>query len=76
MKPDGVDKQPAQFDPSLDAAIEELYRVFADYGLPNFTDPCRCCHTEEDERLIHSRPLRELGHSWRVSYRYRSIPDR
>lgn len=46
--------------PEVLAAVEELYRVFAAYPLPKWTDPCLHCHSEEEERQLHAAPLREL----------------
>jgi hypothetical protein len=48
---------------TIDAAIEHLYRTFAGYLLPAYTDPCRCCHTPEQEEKLHEKPLRELSAS-------------
>lgn len=47
--------------PPLQDAIQELYRVFAAYPMPQNTDPCPCCHTAADVEQLKSRPLRELG---------------
>ena len=52
--------QSASHVPDLQMAIEELYLVFEPYELPQFTNPCRCCHKESDEALLRSQPLREL----------------
>jgi hypothetical protein len=41
-------------------AIEELYKTFAKYPLPAYTDPCLHCHTLDDEAKLHSKPLRLL----------------
>lgn len=46
--------------PALRDAIERLYEQFAKYPLPIDTNPCPCCHTSEDEALLHARPLRDL----------------
>jgi hypothetical protein len=45
----------------LGSAVERLYTTFASYPLPDSTDPCWHCHTEEDEAKLHSKSLRELG---------------
>jgi hypothetical protein len=45
---------------SLENAIEGLYRAFASYPLPKYTDPCLHCHTLDDESKLHAQPLREL----------------
>ena len=52
--------QPALHMLDLQMAIEELYLVFDPYHLPRLTNPCRCCHTEADEALLCSQPLRKL----------------
>jgi hypothetical protein len=44
----------------LAEAIDGLYAAFAGYRLRGWTEPCMHCHTVEDERVVHSRPLREL----------------
>jgi hypothetical protein len=44
----------------LDDAIGGLYATFAGYPLRGWTEPCMHCHTVEDERVVHSRPLRDL----------------
>jgi hypothetical protein len=49
--------------PDLSAAVERLYDVFANYRLQSSTQPCPCCHTPDDERSLHSKPLRQLGAS-------------
>jgi hypothetical protein len=49
--------------PEVLAAIEDLYRVFAKYPLPAWTDPCTHCHSEDEEKQLHAAPLRELGTS-------------
>jgi hypothetical protein len=46
---------------NLSTAIEGLYEAFALYPLPEYTDPCPCCHTAADESMLHSAPLRQLG---------------
>lgn len=48
----------ANFD--LRDAIEGLYSAFAGYPLPKNTDPCWHCHSEDDEKKIHMKPLRDL----------------
>jgi hypothetical protein len=47
--------------PEVLAAVEDLYRVFAIYPLPGWTDPCLHCHSENEERQLRAFPLRELG---------------
>jgi hypothetical protein len=49
--------------PEVLAAVEDLYRVFAEYPLLAWTDPCMHCHTEQQEKQLHVAPLRELGTS-------------
>lgn len=44
----------------LREAIEGLYRAFAAYPLPKDTGACPCCHSEQDERQLHAKLLREL----------------
>jgi hypothetical protein len=44
----------------LGDAIDGLYATFAGYRLRAWTEPCMHCHTVEDERVVHGRPLREL----------------
>jgi hypothetical protein len=53
----------------LDQAIEGLYVAFEGYRLPKHTNPCPCCHTAEDELILHAQPLRELDpdHLWQYS---------
>jgi hypothetical protein len=46
---------------ALHEAIEELYRVFERYPLRRWTEPCMHCRSEEDERAVHRRSLRELS---------------
>jgi hypothetical protein len=46
--------------PALRDAIEGLYTLFAKYPLPAYTNPCRCCHTLDDEASLRARPLRKL----------------
>jgi hypothetical protein len=54
---------------SVDEAIEELYRVFERYPLRPWTDACRHCHTDDEERLVHEHPLRQLTpeHLWQFA---------
>lgn len=42
-------------------AVGELYKVFAVYPIPAYTDPCLHCHSMDDEAKLRSKPLRELG---------------
>lgn len=42
-------------------SVEGLYKAFAEYPLPAYTDPCLHCHTMDDEAKLRSKPLRELG---------------
>lgn len=44
----------------LHASVENLYTVFGGYKLRDDTNACPCCHKPEDERALHSKPLREL----------------
>lgn len=41
-------------------AIENLYIAFAQYPLRENTDACSCCHSEQDERRLHGKPLQKL----------------
>jgi hypothetical protein len=43
------------------SAVEALYTAFAAYPLRADTNACPCCHKPEEERVLHSRPLRELS---------------
>ena len=45
----------------LRAAIDDLYRTFSSYLLRERIDACGHCHDSEDDRLIRSKELRELG---------------
>jgi len=42
-------------------AVERLYRIFAVYPLPKYTDPCLHCHSSEEEEMLRSKPLQELA---------------
>jgi len=42
-------------------AIEKLYITFARYPLRENTEACPCCHSEQDERRLHAKPLRKLS---------------
>jgi hypothetical protein len=44
----------------LQRAIEDLYSIFGRYALRSDTHICLHCHTEQDERRVHLRPLRQL----------------
>lgn len=44
----------------LEAALEDLYRVFQAYPLGHSTNPCLHCHSPEDEKPLYSKPLRRL----------------
>jgi hypothetical protein len=46
--------------PEVLVAVEGLYAAFAEYRLPEWTDPCLHCHSEGEERQLHAKPLREL----------------
>jgi hypothetical protein len=52
----------------LSEAIENLYRVFAGYGLNPDTQPCPCCHSSEDDQRLRSKLLRKLGPKDLYSY--------
>lgn len=45
---------------ALQEAVKRLYSVFAAYPLRQDTEPCECCHSPEEELVLHSKPLREL----------------
>lgn len=47
---------------TLRQAIEDLYITFERYPLPECTNPCMCCHEEEEELRLHAKPLREFKH--------------
>lgn len=53
---------------NLQLAIERLYKVFAAYPLPVYTDPCLHCHTLEDDAKLRSRPLRQLSSAELADY--------
>lgn len=42
-------------------AIESLYETFRRYALKPFVDGCSCCFTINDERVLHSKALRNLS---------------
>lgn len=42
-------------------AVEKLYTTFAVYPLPKYTDPCLHCHSLDEEKMLRSKPLRQLG---------------
>ena len=44
----------------LRAAVERLYTSFGRYPLKPVTDVCWHCHSPEEERVVHSAPLRQL----------------
>jgi hypothetical protein len=44
----------------LERAIDALYDVFGRYPLKGQIDTCPHCQLEGAERLLHTRPLREL----------------
>jgi hypothetical protein len=60
-------------DSELQTAIDDLYRVFAAYHLPAWTDPCRCCKTKADDELLRSRPLRELESEQLSKYAFSAL---
>jgi len=45
----------------LGNAIKGLYAAFSKYPLPDETCPCQCCHSADDNALLHAAPLRQLG---------------
>jgi hypothetical protein len=45
----------------LREAIEGLYVAFAQYRLRERIDACKHCHSSDDDRLLRSKRLRELG---------------
>src|SRR6266487_1446241 len=47
--------------PQLEAAIETLYHVFSKYPLHSDTGACSCCHSVQDERVLHAKRLRRLS---------------
>ncbi len=44
----------------LTESVEALYATFNAYPLHADTHACPCCHRPEQERLLHSKPLRQL----------------
>ncbi len=50
-----------EISPELRERIEGLYSAFTGYPLKPDTNACPCCHSEEDERMVHRKPLRQLG---------------
>jgi len=52
---------PIEQTAELRNAIEKLYLVFAQYPLRENTGACPCCHSEQDERRLHAKPLRKLN---------------
>ena len=57
----------------LQAAIENLYTVFATYPLQPSTNPCLHCHTEQQEERIRVRPLRELTGNDLMDYAFSAL---
>jgi len=47
--------------PDCVSAVEALYTIFREYPLHADTGACPCCHKPQDERVLHSKPLRELS---------------
>lgn len=47
--------------PELASAVESLYAAFQGYPLHSSTNPCICCHNPNDERQLHTKPLRRLS---------------
>jgi hypothetical protein len=45
---------------ALRATVEQLYSAFEPYKLRSSTGACPCCHSAEEERLVHQAPLRRL----------------
>lgn len=45
---------------AISDAVSALYTTFGCYPLHPDTNACPCCHKPEQERVLHSRPLREL----------------
>ena len=45
----------------LKNSIENLYRVFAKYPLKEKIEGCPCCVNKKDNRILHSKPLRQLS---------------
>ena len=54
--------------PGLAQAIDGLYDAFAGWPLREWTDPCPCCASVEEERALHAAPLRQLGAGAIASY--------
>jgi hypothetical protein len=46
--------------PQLGSAIETLYLTFSKYPLHADTGACSCCHSSQDELVLHRKPLRAL----------------
>src|SRR5215216_5402481 len=53
-------EQSTAAEAEMQAAIEELYRVFARYQFRRDMPYCHGCHTEADVRKIGSKWLRDL----------------
>jgi len=47
--------------PELRLAIENLYAIFASYPLRDDTNACPCCHSPDDEKRLHGKPLRKMN---------------
>jgi hypothetical protein len=45
----------------LRAVVERLYTVFEPYKLKSPTEVCWCCHSPEEERVVHQAPLHRLS---------------
>jgi hypothetical protein len=42
-------------------AVDALYAVFQEHRLHADTNACPCCHRPGQERVLHSKPLRDLA---------------
>lgn len=58
---------------NLKGSIDGLYEAFSAYPLSDFTDPCLCCHTLEDEAKLHAAPLRQLSAADLENYAYDAL---
>ena len=56
--------------PTLDAVVDEAYRVFGDYTIGDalVVCHCNCCMTEETERELIATPLRQISASLLAEY--------
>lgn len=46
---------------NLKKSIENLYKIFAKYSFKNKIEGCPCCVGKQENRVLHSKSLRELS---------------